>query len=146
MLMYGVPIYIFGICKHHITLLYSWFPTVKSLFTNRSFRQPVELGGGSSASAVVGTPRITYWEQDRMTPIGCLTSFGKHLSTDKRFRLQEWTRPRARFFSRKRSFKRSDLSKNRKKCHVWKTQLKRLMERSFDRYFYRGKIGWKIFL
>ena len=41
MLMYGVPIYIFVICKHHITLLYSWFPMVKSLLTYRSFRWPV---------------------------------------------------------------------------------------------------------
>ena len=31
--MYGVPIYVFGIYKHHRTLLYSWFPTVKSVLT-----------------------------------------------------------------------------------------------------------------
>ena len=41
MLMYGVPIYVFGIYKHHRTLLYSWFPTVKPLLTYRSFRRPV---------------------------------------------------------------------------------------------------------
>ena len=41
MLMYGVPIYVFGIYKHHRTLLCSWFPTVKLLLTYRSFRQPV---------------------------------------------------------------------------------------------------------
>ena len=42
MLMYGVLINVFGINKHHRTLLlYSWFPTVKSFLTYRSFRRPV---------------------------------------------------------------------------------------------------------
>ena len=37
--MYRVRIYVFGIYKNHRTLLYSWFPTVKS------FRRPVPGGG-----------------------------------------------------------------------------------------------------
>ena len=41
MLIYRVRIYVFGIYKHHRTLLYSWFPTVKSLLTYSSFRRPV---------------------------------------------------------------------------------------------------------
>ena len=49
MLMYGVPKYVFEIYKHPRTLLYSWFPTVKSLLTYRSFRQPV----GCMASVIL---------------------------------------------------------------------------------------------
>ena len=64
-----------------------------------------------------------------------------HLSFNDYMILIFWV-IRARFFSRKWSFKQSDLSKNRKKCRLWKTQLKRLMDRSFDRSFYRGKIIW----
>ena len=35
-----------------------------------------------------------------------------------RIELRQFQIGRARFFSRKQSFKRSDLSKNRKKCHL----------------------------
>ena len=53
--MYGVPIYVFGIYKHHRTLLYSWFLTVKSLSTYRSFRRPVLIYGVVIVSSVRGT-------------------------------------------------------------------------------------------
>ena len=42
MLIHRGANYIFGTCKHHIVMLWSWFPSVKTLPAYRSLRRPVK--------------------------------------------------------------------------------------------------------
>ena len=83
MLTYRVPIYIFVIFKHHRIVLYSWFPSVKSLLTYRSFGQPVTPSLPISRSISFTTPQWLFgglnWSRIRIRKSLCVRSLAPFL-------------------------------------------------------------------